>query len=419
MGLLLDLAIAAPVVGAAVGVVAPERAVEALRVSALLAAGLWFALLVDASQVSVGHLHSAPLVAAAGCGAALLLATVDRATLARPAWAGVALAAVSVALAGGHSATDGGGAVAGLAVAVVAASVSVRPTVRVEGPAAVGLVLAAAGLVLAAAGLVALRSAANSWQLPLADAVGSHRGAGLSIVAGAALLMLAGSQRRRSPSAVLVPSGAFLAAQAAPILHRADGAAPAAIVLAAAAAALALAELSERRLLHVPTAALTLLALAALVGPGSARGPGLLLAAAGTLVCAIEWPAAAALGVPGGVALALALTARGGAVAFVVGVFAGLAALGLAAVGRREGRVARPGIWSMPVLVLGAWLLVAPGTWGWVGPVGLRSYDLGAARALAGAALCIVTLVLLGREPGGWYARVFPPDSPGEDVVRH
>ena len=412
MGLLLDLAIAAPVVGAAVGVVAPERAVEALRVSALLAAGLWFALLVDASQVSVGHLHSAPLVAAAGCGAALLLATVDRATLARPAWAGVALAAVSVALAGGHSATDGGGAVAGLAVAVVAASVSVRPSVRVEGPAAVGLVLAAAGL-------VALRSAANSWQLPLADAVGSHRGAGLSIVAGAALLMLAGSQRRRSPSAVLVPSGAFLAAQAAPILHRADGAAPAAIVLAAAAAALALAELSERRLLHVPTAALTLLALAALVGPGSARGPGLLLAAAGTLACAIEWPAAAALGVPGGVALALALTARGGAVAFVVGVFAGLAALGLAAVARREGRVARPGIWSIPVLVLGAWLVVAPGTWGWVGPVGLRSYDLGAARALAGAALCIVTLVLLGREPGGWYARVFPPDSPGEDVVRH
>ena len=79
----------------------------------------------------------------------------------------------------------------------------------------------------------------------------------------------------------------------------------------------------------------------------------------------------------------------------------------------------RPAPWAAPVLVAGAWLLVAPGTWGWVGPVSLRSYDIGAARAVAGAALCIVTLVLLGREPGGWYARAFPPDSPGEDVVRH
>ena len=111
MGLLLDLAIAAPVVGAAAGVVVPERAVETMRVAALLAAGLWFALLVDGALVSVGHLHSVPLAAAAGCGAALLVATIDAAAVARPVWVGFALAAASIGLAAGHTATDGAGAV--------------------------------------------------------------------------------------------------------------------------------------------------------------------------------------------------------------------------------------------------------------------------------------------------------------------
>ena len=412
MGLLLDLAIAAPVVGAAAGVVVPERAVETMRVAALLAAGLWFALLVDGALVSVGHLHSVPLAAAAGCGAALLVATIDAAAVARPVWVGFALAAASIGLAAGHTATDGAGAVAALAVAVATASLAGRPVARVWAPAAVGLVVAAAGV-------VALRSAANSWQLPLADVAASHRGDGLAIVAGAALLVLAGSHRARAPSAVLVPAGAFLAAQASPMVQRADGLAPAAIVLAGVAAAAALGGRAPRRMLHHPTAALTLLAVAALVGPGATRGPALLLAAAGTLACALEWPAAAALGVPGAFALAVALAARGGTTAFMVGVLAGVVALALAAAARWERPVPPPAMWTAPVLVLGAWLLVAPGTWGWVGPVSLRSYDVGAARAVAAAALCIVTLVLLGREPGGWYARAFPPDSPGEDVVRH
>jgi len=412
MGVLLDLAIAAPVIGAAAGVVVPEWAERAMRLAALGAAAFWFALLVDGSVVSVSHLHSAPLVAATACGAALLVATVDDATVARPVWAGVALAAASVAVAAGRTATDGMGAVAALAVAVATASLAGRPSVRVWVPAAIGLAVAAVGI-------IALRSATNSWQLPLADVAGSHRGDALAVVAGAALLVLAGSHRARAPSAVLVPAGAFLATQAAPMVHRADGLAPAAIVLAGAAAVAAVGAWARPRVLHHPTAALALLAFAALVAPGATRAPALLLAAAATLACALELPATAALGVPGGGALAVALAARGGATPFVVGALAGVVALALAAAARGERPVPRPAMWSAPALVLGAWLLVAPGTWGWVGPVSLRSYDVGAARALAGAALCIVTLVLLGREPGGWYARAFPPDSPGEDVVRH
>jgi hypothetical protein len=143
------------------------------------------------------------------------------------------------------------------------------------------------------------------------------------------------------------------------------------------------------------------------------------LAAAGTLAAALGWPAAAALGVPGGVALAIALAARGGGAAFMVGLLAGVVALALAAAVLRAGPLPRPSAWSLPVLALGAWLVVAPGTWAWVGPVGLHAYDVGAARAVAGAALCLIALVLLGRDPTGWYARAFPPDSPGEDVVRH
>jgi hypothetical protein len=218
---------------------------------------------------------------------------------------------------------------------------------------------------------------------------------------------------------VLVPAGAFIAAQAAPIVHRADGLAPLAVALALLAAVTAVAARVGRPLLYRPAAALTVFALAALMAPGATRGPGLLLAAAGTLALSLEAPAAAALGVPGGVALAIALATRGGFTSFVVGVLAGVVALALAGAAAREGTVPRPPIWTAPVLVLGAWLLVAPGTWGWIGPVSLQAYDVGAPRALAGAALCVVTLVLLGRDPAGWYARAFPPDSPGEDAVRH
>jgi len=408
----LVLAVIAPVAGAVVATVLPERAVVAVRAAALVSAACWFALVVDASVVSVSHLHSVALVAAAGCGAALVAAAVDTAALERPALAGVALAAVSVAVAAGRTATDGGGTVALLALTVALVALAGRSPVRVWGTAAVGLALAAIGV-------LALRSAANSWQLPLADAAASHRSDGVLIVVGAVLLVVAGAQRPRAPAALLVPAGAFLAAQAAPIVHRSDGLAPFTVLLAVAAVMAALAARSGRVLVDRPATALALLGVAALVAPGATHGAALLLLAGGTLAAALGLPAAAALGVPGGIALAVALAARGGVTPFVVGVLAGIVVLALAAAMLRAETPSRPLPWLAPVLALGAWLLVAPGTWGWVGPTGLRAYDVGAARAVAGAILCLVVLVLLGRDPAGWYARAFPSDSPGEDAVRH
>src|SRR5438874_3663928 len=269
-------------------------------------------------------------------------AAVDAAALERPAFAGVGLAAVSVALAAGRTTTDGAGLVAAAAVAAAAVVIAEGVCVRVLGP-------AAAGVAMAGAGVVALRSAVNSSQLPLDAISGSHRGDGVLLLAGAALLIVAGSQRARGPAGMLVPAGAFLAAQVAPIVHGGDGLAPAGIVLALAAAAAALAARFGRPLLDRPTAALTLLALAALAGPGSTRGAALLLAAAGTLASAFGMPAAAALGVPGGVALAIALAARGGSAAFVLGVLAGVVALALAAAVRRLGPMPRPSVWIAPV----------------------------------------------------------------------
>jgi hypothetical protein len=166
-------------------------------------------------------------------------------------------------------------------------------------------------------------------------------------------------------------------------------------------------------------AALTLLGLAALVGPGAARGAGLLLAAGGVLAGAVGYPVAGVLAVPGAIALAIALAARGGGAAFVVGVLTAAVVLALAVAIQRAVSLPRVRWWTAPTLVLGGWLLVAPGTWDWVGLVNLRAYDAGAARACAGAALCLLLLVLLGRDPARWYARAFPPDSPGEDAVRN
>jgi hypothetical protein len=410
--LFLVLAVAAPIAGAIAGAWLPERGVDAVRVSALVSAACWFVLLVDSSAVSVSRLHSAPVVAAAGCGAALVAAALNTGAVERPPLVGLALAAASVAVAAGRTATDGGGIVVALAVVTTLVAAAGRRSARTWATAGVGLALAAIGV-------IALRSAANSWQLPLADATTSHRGAGALIMLGAALLVLAGAHRVRGPSALLVPAGAFLAVQASPIAHRADGLAWLAVLLGGAAAAAALAARLGRPFLDRPPAALTLLALAALAAPGSTRGPALLLAAAGALAATLGVPAAAALGVPGGVALAIALAARGGGAAFVVGVLAGVVALALAAAVLRAGPLPRVQLRMAPTFALGAWLLVAPGSWDWVGPVGLRAYDVGAARAVAGAGLCLMLLVLLGRDPGRWYARAFPPDSPGEDVVRH
>ena len=106
--------------------------------------------------------------------------------------------------------------------------------------------------------------------------------------------------------------------------------------------------------------------------------------------------------------LGLSLAAAGGWTALILGALAGAAVVGLAADAVRAGRPARPGWWVAPAVGVGAWLLVAPGSWGWVtvaGPTGLGSYDVGAARALAAGMLFVEGGLLLSRRRRRWYAR--------------
>ena len=67
---------------------------------------------------------------------------------------------------------------------------------------------------------------------------------------------------------------------------------------------------------------------------------------------------------------------------------------------------------------VGAWLLVAPGSWGWVtlaGPAGLRAYDLGAARALAAGLFFVAAHALLGPGRRRWYSRASPGPAHSTD----
>src|SRR5256885_1939461 len=138
MAVLLVLAVLAPAASAVAAAMVPERGDYAIRVGALVSAGCWFALLVDASLISVSRLHSVPVAAAAGCGAALLVGPVGGRAGRRPALAGAGLAAASVAVAAGRTGTDGGGALVALAVTTALVTVAGRPSVRVWGIAAIG-----------------------------------------------------------------------------------------------------------------------------------------------------------------------------------------------------------------------------------------------------------------------------------------
>jgi hypothetical protein len=278
------------------------------------------------------------------------------------------------------------------------------------------LVFGGAGVLVGGAGVVALRAAAETWSLTPAGTA-AHRGPGVLLLFAAALVVLCGSERARSPAALLVPAGLFLGAVSAGVVRGGAGWAPAALVLAASACVASLAARPGRPLLDRPAATLGLLSLAAAVGPGPARPAGLLLAAAATVAAALGIPAAAALAVPGGVALAIALVGNGGPAALAEGALAAAAGLALAAAVARAGAPDRPTMWTWPALAAGAWLLVAPGSWAWTGPAGIRSYDLGAAGAAAGAGLCLASVELRRRVPSRWYART--SSQAPEDAVHH
>src|SRR5205807_9342612 len=198
-----------------------------------------------------------------------------------------------------------------------------------------------------------------------------------------------------------------VAVRASFLLRSHGDVAPAAIALGVLAAVAAVGR-GGRAPFDRPTLALGLLGVAALAGPGQPAGAGVLLLAGAVAAAAVARPAAAALGFPGAVALALVLTAVGGGAALALGACAGVVALGLAADAARVPRPERPQWWEVPAAAVGAWLLVAPGSWGWVataGHTGLGSYDLGAGRALAAGLVAVEAFTLLSRRGPRWYAR--------------
>jgi hypothetical protein len=259
-------------------------------------------------------------------------------------------------------------------VAVGAASLEIE---QLWAPAVV-----AVGTVLVLAGMLASPGDPGRWALPSAD--GS--GAALALAGAALLLVVAalGPARLRS----VAGAGLLVGLVAAPGLS-ALGVIAVCGALAVVAAALVPAK---------PSLALGLLALAA-AAYGPTRPAGILLAAGALLALAAPWdhPGWAVLGLPGAASLGASLVGVGLEGEVVALATAGLASVAAAALFGSSllstfslSSMTEPpsepqsdqALWRCaPAVVLGAWLLVAPGTWGWIEQGGTGTYDKGAAVA--------------------------------------
>jgi hypothetical protein len=209
----------------------------------------------------------------------------------------------------------------------------------------------------------------------------TSRPAAAAILAGSALVIVAVEARTGADRAVLAPvlMASLLAAPALP---------PLAVVLGWGALAVGGAWLDR------PPVALGALAVvaAAVTAPGAA----ILLGAGAVLAAVLDGQVAAACGLPGAVALAVVLVARPGTAPVLV---AGAAAIATAvAVSfRLRATLSLRGGRSI-ALPLALWLIVAPGTWKFIGPGGLGAYDAGMARA---AAVALLTVVAVAARRGG------------------
>lgn len=399
-----------------------------VRVRSVAPAGAWLLLIVTAAQGGFIGLRLTPLVAVGGCGAALVAtsaaATGAEVRLGRlvPVCPTLALTAVGVALAG----AGGGGGVApvaligGLAIAT-AAVFAFEPPPQRWVPAG----LAAAGIVATAVGVAIAHADSGRWSIPQTGAMGTA--SLVMLVGGAAFVVVAGGLGPREaavafgprrPAALLVPAGLALGLAAVPRHAAADDLGIAVVLLAAAAVVAAGA--------HRVPVALGLVSLAAAAGPATLLPGALLLAAAAVLALALDHPWAWLLAVPGGVSLVAGVVDDRGrlavAVALAAAVVAVLAAQGavhlLSSPGRGSEDHAVP---LLPAAVLGAWLVVLPGTWGWTG-ARLSAYDRGALLAAAAAVVAVALRIALrtGVAPLDVVAageEMVPTETPGARLV--
>jgi hypothetical protein len=333
------VALVAPVAGFLAGLAGARLAWPAAtlsRAGCVLAAALWSGLLVAGAAPAVGRLDPDLLGMAAAAGAALLAAAVAEGEGSVPLVAGLAAAA------------------AGAAATIVDAPESLGPSA--------GGSLVMVGAVLAASALAA------SGPVRLAVVV-----APLALLAG-----LRGAAVLVDPSDVL------------------------AVVLAAAAAAGAW---SWRRGVPLPPSVpLAIGAGAASLAPvAAARPAAALLAAAAVLVAAApHWRWAPCAAFPGLAVLATALAdvpAPDGPAAVVHVVYAALLAAAVAGVvvapEAAPSDTAPSPLVAVPVGLLVAWLVVAPGSWRWAVPDrdAVDPWDAGAALA-AGVGVIVVAVTV-------------------------
>ena len=386
---LLALALLAPIAGLfPVATTPPGEPVRPwLQGALLLAAGGWAAVLVDADPALVlGPVRPLPAAAAAAVAACLLVAAVERPATRGSVYAGgLAVGAVGAGLAADSMPL----LLAGVAVGLIAA-VAADEVPRLA--AAVG----AAGLAVLAIGVLGIHGAADRWDLPR-RAVDDVAGSTLAALAlGAALLIVAGGLRPRRTSAVLLAAGLAVATILVPVVRDADGATPLAVAAAVAALLTAGPGLPSRSLRPLPAPVpIGLLAVAAALGPGALLPAALLLAGGSALAAVLAAPAALVTALPGLAALAIGLADVGGTESAIVAALA-LAAMASLVDDARAGRAAtapgRPPAAAAIGLVVAAWLVVLPDTWGWVGDAGLAPYQEGAAAAVAAGTVVLVAL---------------------------
>lgn len=336
-------------------------------------AGLWLVLLLFDPGASLGRFGVTP----AAIGTWLLVASVTwparRAPLALIVLAGGVSAGGASLLAGRGDFSDAAGALA-LATALVALAA------RSEDDS--GLLPAIACILGAAAiayGLTRLEAGTDAFV----------EGGGLLVVVGAALVVAGAGGRARRTGVVLLPIALLLGIQASAAL---DGGDRVAVLLAVAGV------LAARR----PGVALGCWAIAAaVVAPPAA----LLLAAAAVLSAALPHPVVPLTALPGAAALAMAIAQDGSPSGLAL---AGLAVLTVArlwrpgtseAISESDVIGGRPSEPTLAVLLVGAWLLLAPETWRWVGHAEVAQWGTGVLIAAVAGGIGSFVLFSFSDEP--------------------
>lgn len=410
-----------------------------VRVAALSTAALWVAVTLLGPSAA-GSALAVGAIAPGAAGAALLLATVARPARRLPsAGASLALALATGGLAFGAGDENTGLAVAGLAGAALLAVAGRSGDDGNLAPAALALV----GTASLAGGLI--RVAADTGALSLPAVASLPLDAAVLLVGGSAAVAIAAALRPRSTAGLLLPVALTLGVPAAAVIGSAgDGVALILMLLAAAsAAAWALSPRSPRGDLRplVATLALTSLAAAAVPtsgvpGSGAAvtgmQAAGVpaawLLAAAAVITAVTLVPLAAVCALPGAAAMVVVLVADPEPVRLVlVSLIVAAAVAGAVAVRRPPSPVgidpvtrARddseaspllgPLVAAVPALAVGVWLVVAPGSWSWVGDVDLEGWTDTVGVALAGGLIAAVAGGATGKVAVPLRLRLAAPD---------